>query len=97
MDQTARHKLALESAVKALGRSNRTDDAEAVESAIAAVGADQELLTDEIKAAEEAVALWKAFTAAEARLARALQDGSSSAVLARALQVEIFWLFHRSQ
>lgn len=87
LDQTARHKLALDSAVKALARSKSADDAEAVEAAVAAAGSDHQLLTEEVKAAEDALVTWKAFTAAEARLARALKDGSSSALLARAVQV----------
>ena len=44
---------------------------------------------EELKTAEEAVKRWQLLTASEARLAKAMRDGSSSTVLTRVLQVTL--------
>lgn len=87
LDKAAKTKAALEAAVRLLGKARRPEDLAAVEAAVEAAKAESVPLDDEIRAAEEAVAHWQAAAAAEAKLAKALEDCNSSTALGWAVQV----------
>ena len=87
LDRAAKAKAVLEAAVRALAKSGRSEDVQAVEDAAAAAVPLADLLVEDLKAAREALAHVHALAASEAKLARALKEGSTSAALARAVQV----------
>ena len=87
MDRALRAKASLSAAVKALMKSNKQEDAEAVQAAIEVSKPDANLLEGDLQSAEDALCRWRALTACEMKLARAMKDGNSSATLARVLQV----------
>ena len=93
LDRAAKAKAVLEAAVRALAKSGRSEDVQAVEDAAAAAGPLADLLVEDLKAARESLAHIHALAASEAKLARALKEGSTSAALARAVQVRALFPF----
>ena len=79
--------MQLAAAAEALQRSSRPEDAAALEESIEAGQACGPALQDEVASAQQALHRWQLTTNNEAKLASALQDGTSVLVLARAIQV----------
>ncbi|KAK9816451.1 hypothetical protein WJX72_000489 [[Myrmecia] bisecta] len=86
LDSAARSRAALDNSLKLLQRQGRPEDAEAVERAIEEAADSGPLLAADVAKAQEQVARWRAATAAQAKLARALKDGSNTVALSRAIQ-----------
>lgn len=80
-------KAQLAAAVEALQKSSRPEDAAAVEEAIEAGQACGAGLQDDVASAQQALHRWQLSTNNEAKLAKALSDGSSVLGLSRAIQV----------
>ncbi len=86
LTDASRARGALESAVRALQRNGRPEDAAAVEAALVNAKAWGELLASEVAEGQEALGAWRSQAASEAKLAKALESGGSAAQLARAIQ-----------
>ena len=87
LDQTAQVRAQLVSAVEALQRSARQEDATAVKQAIEAGQACGGGLLDDVASAQQALHRWQLATDNEAKLAKALSNGTSVLSLSRAVQV----------
>ena len=82
-------KAQIEADMRALDRSQRATDADALQATLddaAASASAAELLADTLKAAGKQVAQWRNLTGSEAKLARVLREGASTQQLARAIQ-----------
>ncbi|KAK9790356.1 hypothetical protein WJX73_003594 [Symbiochloris irregularis] len=89
LQAAARGRAGIDAALKALSKSLRSEDAEAVEAACQAVQQQADvsvLLEEDVAAARATVAAWRTATAAEARLERVLGGGCMPGVLAQAIQ-----------
>ena len=89
LDQTAQARAQLVSAVETLQRSSRQEDAAAVRQAIEAgqaCGGGGGLLED-VASAQQALQRWQLAGDNEAKLAKALSNGTSVLALSRAVQV----------
>ena len=87
LDQTAQARAQLVSAVEALQRAARQEDAIAVKQALEAGQACGDGLLDDVASAQQALQRWQLATDNEAKLAKALSDGTSVLGLSRAVQV----------
>ena len=87
LDQTAQVRAQLVSAVEALQRTARQEDADAVKQAIEAGQACGGGLLDDVATAQQALQRWQLAADSEAKLAKALSDGTSVMSLSRAVQV----------
>lgn len=87
LDQTAQARAQLVSAVEALQKSSRQEDAAAVKQAIEAAQACGAGLPDDVVAAQQALHRWQLTSDNEAKLAKAFSDGTSVLGLSRAVQV----------
>ncbi|KAL3163087.1 hypothetical protein ABBQ32_009505 [Trebouxia sp. C0010 RCD-2024] len=86
LNQTAQATAQLASAVEALQRGNRQEDAAAVKHAIEAAQACGAGLQENFGSAQQALDRWQLATNNEAKLAKALSDGTSVLALSRAVQ-----------
>jgi len=91
LEAAARARSALDAALHGLERHGREEDAAAVEAAATAAeaAAPGGLLADDAARGREAARRARAAAAAEARLARALQEGAPAAALARLIQARL--------
>lgn len=80
-------KAALQAAMEGLQRHGQAEDADAVDDAIHAGEAASNLLEGDVAQAKQAVARWRLSAAVEAKLGKALSDGTSVQVLSKAIQV----------
>ena len=87
LDQTAQARAQLASAVEALQRGSRQEDAAGVKHAIKAAQACGVGLLEDVEAAQQALDRWQLATNNEAKLAKALSNGTSVLALSRAVQV----------
>ena len=77
----------LQAAVEALVKHNRHEDAAEVEEAIAAAQDCGGAVDADVADAKQALHRWQLVTSAEAKLARAVSEGTSVIALSRAIQV----------
>lgn len=87
LDRAAKSKASLEAGIKALAKSGRREDAEALTTCILGMQPDAGLLQEELEAAQQALAKFEALAASQARLDKAVKEAGSSAAVERALQV----------
>lgn len=87
LDQASQAKALLQSSVEALQKHSQPEDAAAVEQAIAAAQGCSGALKEDIAVAQQALQRWQLTTSNEAKLAKALKDGTSVVGLSRAIQV----------
>lgn len=87
LNQTAQVRAQLVSAVDALQRTARQEDATGVRQAIDAGQSCGGGLLDDVASAQQALQRWQLATDNEAKLAKALTDGTSVLSLSRAVQV----------
>ena len=89
LDQTAQARAQLVSAVETLQRSSRQEDATAVRQAIEAGQASGGggWLLEDVASAQQALQRWQLAADNEAKLAKALSNGTSVLALSRAVQV----------
>lgn len=102
LQAAARGRARIDTALKALAKNRRSEDAEAVEAACQAVQQQASsgntpptqqrlsvsaLLEEDVAAARATVAAWQAATAAEAKLDRIMSEGSLPGPLAQVIQV----------
>ena len=73
--------------MEALQKHSQPEDAAAVEQAIAAAQGCSGSLKEDIAVAQQALQRWQLTTSNEAKLAKALKDGTSVVGLSRAIQV----------
>ena len=87
LNQTAQVRAQLVSAVDALQRTARQEDATGVRQAIDAGQSCGGGLLDDVASAQQALQRWQLTTDNEAKLAKTLSDGTSVLSLSRAIQV----------
>lgn len=87
LDQVAQARTQLHSAIEALHKHSRPEDAAAVEAAIEAGQACGDTPHEEVASAQQTLQRWQLTTSNEAKLAKALSAGTSASVLSRAIQV----------
>ncbi|GIL77205.1 hypothetical protein Vretifemale_6566 [Volvox reticuliferus] len=86
LQEAARMRTALETALRNLQNQLRLEDAEALERALQDAAKWEDLLAPDIAKARKALEHWRAMTVSDAKLARLLHEGASTGVLARAIQ-----------
>ena len=82
-------KATLQAALDSLQKHGQPEHAAAAEAAIQAAGTAGDLLESDLTHAKQAVARWHAGMATEAKLDRALKNGTSAHMLGRAIQVNL--------
>ena len=87
LNYTAEAKATLQAALDTLQQHGQPQNAAALEDAIRAGEAAGDVLEDDVAHAKQAAARWHAGVATEAKLNRALKDGTSAHMLGRAVQV----------
>ncbi|GLI59507.1 hypothetical protein VaNZ11_001399 [Volvox africanus] len=86
LQEAARMRTGLETALRNLQNQLRSEDAEALERALQDAAKWEDLLAPDIAKARKALEHWRAMTVSDAKLARLLHEGASTGVLARAIQ-----------
>lgn len=89
LDSASKSKTSLDAAVRSLAKSNRAEDADAVNVAMAECKPFATLLEAELKGAEAMLTSWKHLITSETKLAHVMRNGNSSLILGRAMQVSI--------
>ncbi len=87
LDQASQAKAQMQAAVEALQKHGRPEDAAVVEEAIQTGQSCSAALDDDVAAARQALQRWQLISNNEAKLAKALKDGTSIVGLSRAIQV----------
>lgn len=87
LDEASQAKARLQTALEALLKHSRAEDAAAVEEAMQTAQGCNASLEEDIAAAQQALQRWQRTTNNEAKLAKALREGASVAGLSRAIQV----------
>ena len=87
LDQASQAKAQLHSSVEALQKHGQLEDATAVQKAIETAHSCSGSLEEDIAVAQQALQRWQLTTSNEAKLAKALKDGTSVVGLSRAIQV----------
>ncbi|KAL6760662.1 hypothetical protein V8C86DRAFT_1058572 [Haematococcus lacustris] len=86
LHDASRARSALDAAQRNLTRSQRSEDAEALEKALSDASRWEELLGADLARARTSLDTWRLHCASQAKLSRALREGPSSAALSRAIQ-----------
>eukprot|EP00198_Chlamydomonas_reinhardtii_P006390 XP_001695726.1 predicted protein [Chlamydomonas reinhardtii] len=86
LQEAARARSGLETALRNLQNQLRPEDAEALERALQDATKWEELLSGDTAKARKALEQWRSMTVSDAKLARLLREGASPAVLAKAIQ-----------
>ncbi|KAL0041632.1 hypothetical protein WJX79_010152 [Trebouxia sp. C0005] len=86
LDEASQAKARLQTALEALLKHSRAEDAAAVEEAMQTAQGCNASLEEDIAAAQQALQRWQRTTNNEAKLAKALREGASVAGLSRAIQ-----------
>ncbi|GIL58872.1 hypothetical protein Vafri_13838, partial [Volvox africanus] len=86
LQEAARMRTGLETALRNLQNQLRSEDAEALERALQDAAKWEDLLAPDIAKSRKALEQWRAMTVSDAKLARLLHEGASTGVLARAIQ-----------
>ncbi|GLC37451.1 hypothetical protein PLESTB_001584400 [Pleodorina starrii] len=86
LQEAARMRTTLETALRNLQNQLRPEDAEALERALQDAVRWEDLLAADVAKARKALEHWRAMTVSDAKLARLLREGTSTGVLARAIQ-----------
>ena len=89
MNYATEAKATLQAALDSLLKHGQPEHAAAAEAAIQAAGTAGDLLESDLTHAKQAVARWHAGMATEAKLDRALKNGTSAHMLGRAIQVNL--------
>ena len=92
LDQATQARTELQTAVEALLKHNRPEDAAQVEEAITSGQECGSALDDDVALAKQALQRWQLVTSTEVKLARAVSEGNSILGLSRAIQVRLHWL-----
>lgn len=87
LDEASQAKARLQTAVEALQKRSRAEDAAGVEEAMQTAQGCNASLEGDVAAAQQALQRWQRTTNNEAKLAKALKEGASVAGLSRAIQV----------
>lgn len=87
LDEASQAKAWLQTALEALLKHSRAEDAAAVEEAMQTAQDCDAALEEDIAAAQQALQRWQRTTNNEAKLAKVLKEGASVAGLSRAIQV----------
>ncbi|EFJ48899.1 hypothetical protein VOLCADRAFT_90642 [Volvox carteri f. nagariensis] len=86
LQEAARMRTTLETALRNLQNQLRPEDAEVLERALQDAARWEDLLAPDLARARKALEHWRAMTVSDAKLARLLREGASTGVLARAIQ-----------